>query len=303
MNETQAPPATQKPVGGFWQSESDRTGMGPMFTSQKSEDVIEKLFNAIMPRRDPKGLRSNSTPSLQQEILSQWPTGDQNTRPSRDATLTLGSKADVKIRRKENDSQRRKREELLVWIAPALEYIERDLPTNQAITEFFETKVAGNYNFECPSNYRGQNCDPRNPVVCEETASLLLNACIHTLRHTFKDPVGALYVFDAAKRASYEFFKDACTAESYNEILEIRWHDYRDLYAVLQLATEIAINAVEPNERTEQILSRIYLEAKESSSGLSPSESLPLWTGVDQSRLSELNRFRSRFSTRWASQF
>jgi len=187
-------------------------------------------------------------------------------------------------------------------VAPVLLHID-SLPTNVDVVGYFEDVIIPRF---IPSISENSDLDtpldPLNPQVVPGTVSHLLEKCISSLLNDFSDPLGALHLFETTKHHSIELFTEACSAEVYNLIIRLRWEEYRDLYSVVSLASEIAINAIQPNLETTELLSKIYRDAMDSSKGVSSSAlGMPLWSGQDLRRLDELNRYRTRFQSSWAS--
>ncbi|KAK9457683.1 hypothetical protein V1511DRAFT_494307 [Dipodascopsis uninucleata] len=88
----------------------------------------------------------------------------------------------------------------------------------------------------------------------------LLRHAIRIYIQEFNSPEGAISVFERAKRYGAESYILGCTADTYNDILEIRWDYMMDLYGCKTLLDEMIMNGVEFNVRTTNILNRIKRE-------------------------------------------
>lgn len=176
----------------------------------------------------------------------------------------------------------------------------KSLPTNAAVSEYYLKTIIPRFDIKSLEENDKEEMTGQEPIVCPDTACEILTHCMRTLRQGFRDPVGALHLFNKSKSESIEFFAAACLADCYNEAIRIRWEDYRDLYLVRQLAAEISINAIPPNLKTCEILGEVYREALDMINGMAPHESLPLTSTRYNNWLSELNRYRSRFLSHYA---
>lgn len=175
-----------------------------------------------------------------------------------------------------------------------------NMSTNKSLMEFYESDILSAYSQDSDQS-RSPNLQLRHEIN-DTTVSYILEKCIRTLNEDFKDPTGAIHLFETTKHCSVDLFSVACSAEVYNQIIKIRWYEYRDLYAVVNLAAEIAINAIPPVLETTELLAVIYREAMDSSKGIGSSPyGMPLWTSNEQQQLLELNRYRLRFQNVWAS--
>lgn len=182
---------------------------------------------------------------------------------------------------------------------PVLRHV-KNLPTNKAVSEYYLNTVVPRFTMKPLDQHGKQEMTGPEPIVCPETACEILTHCMKTLRRGFHDPVGALHLFNQSKTESIDFFASTCLADCYNEAIRIRWEDYRDLYLVRQLATEISINAIPPNLETCEILGEVYREVLDMMNGMAPHETLPLATTKYNTWLAELNRYRARFLSHYA---
>lgn len=307
-----------KDEGSFGTPESDLFSSGESGrTKQKEEMIFTEVLNHVLSgpswpqpasKKQPASKQGNSTP-LADSILAlfdkQGADSETKRKPSRSSGID--SLMDGLLRPQAEHTlgaeELKKREAVSAHLSLVFEHIE-SLKTNKDIISYYETTVIPRFDASQKLDFtkNPDPCSPDSVFVGSETAALILEKCIEVLAEEFKDPIGALHVFEQSKHHSIEFFSVACLAEVYNSIIRIRWYDYRDLYAVVNLAAEIAINAIPPTLATTELLSDIYRDAFDSSKGIGvTSHGMPLWTGQEARRLEELNRYRMRFQSAWAA--
>ncbi|KAI9751105.1 MAG: hypothetical protein M4579_006196 [Chaenotheca gracillima] len=90
----------------------------------------------------------------------------------------------------------------------------------------------------------------------------LLLLAARLLRNTHNSPVLALSLFARVKSLSSISYVLGATTALYNEILKIRWYNYRDFGGVDELLQEMERNGVEFDARTEAILKDANLQRR-----------------------------------------
>lgn len=104
----------------------------------------------------------------------------------------------------------------------------------------------------------------------------LLATLIRTAREGYDDPHLALALFEHARNLSPLSYIFGCTTPAYNELLETRWHSFRDLRGVHAALEEMRVNGVFPDLRTRTLvddvrrevgLRTVWLEESEMDSG------------------------------------
>ena len=104
----------------------------------------------------------------------------------------------------------------------------------------------------------------------------LLATLMSTAREGYDDPHLALALFEHARNLSPLSYIFGCTTPAYNELLETRWHSFRDLRGVHAALEEMRANGVSPDLRTRFLvddvrrevgLRTVWLEESEMDSG------------------------------------
>jgi hypothetical protein len=126
----------------------------------------------------------------------------------------------------------------------------------------------------------------------------LLATLMSTAREGYDDPNLALALFEHARNLSPLSYIFGCTTPAYNELLETRWHSFRDLRGVHTALEEMRANGVSPDLRTRALVDdvrnevgarTVWLEESETGSG-------EVWT-----MLREIERLVARRAPRQAS--
>lgn len=277
-------------------------------TEQKEElifkEVLSQVLSSSQKRKTSQHQGASRTP-LSDSILALFEKSETNKnedevsskQPQGNSGTLLDSLLNSDVMEQASLQEKEKREVAEKQLTEINKIID-SLPTNKSLIDFFESDILSIYSENSGKSQRPQL---RNEVN-DTTVPYILEKCIRTLNEEFKDPTGAIHLFETTKHCSVDLFSVACSAEVYNQIIKIRWYEYRDLYAVVNLAAEIAINAIPPALETTELLAAIYREAMDSSKGIGSSPyGMPLWTSNEQQQLLELNRYRLRFQNVWAS--
>lgn len=172
---------------------------------------------------------------------------------------------------------------------PVLEQISR-LQTNKEVIDYYKTVIVPSFT----TTKWAQKPTAAGPVVNQETIAYITKHTIEVLVDEFKDPSGALNVFQYVKSQSIDCFTAACSAGVYNRIIALRWQYYRDIQSVITLVNEMFINAVRGNNETVDLLGLITREAIESSQNIPTADAMPLWTPRDDKLVRTINSYRVR---------
>ncbi|KAH7339639.1 hypothetical protein B0J17DRAFT_656083 [Rhizoctonia solani] len=84
---------------------------------------------------------------------------------------------------------------------------------------------------------------------------------MYEFRETYNNPHLSIAIFDHTRQRSIISFVTGCTVPSYNELMRTYWNSFRDLQMVLNVAEEMRINGVQPNDLTKHLHLKIYEEA------------------------------------------
>ncbi|KAK9241011.1 hypothetical protein V1525DRAFT_393444 [Lipomyces kononenkoae] len=98
----------------------------------------------------------------------------------------------------------------------------------------------------------------------------LLTRAMRIMVSNFRDAYGALSVFDRARKYGIQSYIMGCTIDVYNEVLQLKWDYFMDLFGCKSLLEEMIVNGVEANSRTASILKsiRTHIAAKEAEDGV-----------------------------------
>ncbi|KAG9126688.1 hypothetical protein FRC07_002381 [Ceratobasidium sp. 392] len=80
-------------------------------------------------------------------------------------------------------------------------------------------------------------------------------------REQYNNPHLAIAIFDYTRRLSIISYVTGCTAPSYNELMRTHWLSFRNLQAVANVAEEMRVNGVLPDQATASLLNQIHDEA------------------------------------------
>ena len=101
------------------------------------------------------------------------------------------------------------------------------------------------------------------PILQPETYPHLVALLMRSFRDKYRDPHLALSIFNHARHLSIPSYVFGCTTPAYNELIETRWKCFRDLKGVHDALEEMAVNGVDPNNRTRQIVEALRREVGE----------------------------------------
>jgi hypothetical protein len=88
----------------------------------------------------------------------------------------------------------------------------------------------------------------------------LLATLMSTAREGYEDPHLALALFEHARNLSPLSYIFGCTTPAYNELLETRWHSFRDLRGVHAALEEMRANGISPDIRTRTLVDEVRRE-------------------------------------------
>ncbi|KAG8746320.1 hypothetical protein FRC10_005309 [Ceratobasidium sp. 414] len=82
-------------------------------------------------------------------------------------------------------------------------------------------------------------------------------------REQYNNPHLAIVIFDYTRRLSVISYVTGCTAPSYNELMRTHWCSFRNLQAVVNVAEEMRVNGVLPDQATAPLLNQIHDEVEQ----------------------------------------
>ena len=101
---------------------------------------------------------------------------------------------------------------------------------------------------------------PTLPELQPPTYPYLIAHLMRSFRDKYRDPHLALSIFDYARHLSIPSYVFGCTTPAYNELIETRWSNFRDLKGVHDALEEMHVNGVEPDGRTKKLVERLRRE-------------------------------------------
>ncbi|CAO3631405.1 unnamed protein product [Cunninghamella blakesleeana] len=90
--------------------------------------------------------------------------------------------------------------------------------------------------------------------------SKVLQTSIKHAYAEFKDPYLAIALFEQCKVLGTESYIQGCTAKVYHEVLNIRWEAWKDIYGMLDLMEEMAINGIAFSRASAMLVKKISNE-------------------------------------------
>jgi len=126
----------------------------------------------------------------------------------------------------------------------------------------------------------------------------LLATLMTTAREDYGDPHLAVALFEHARNLSPLSYIFGCTTPTYNELLETRWHSFRDLRGVHAALEEMRANGVFPDIRTRALVDDVRREVGARTVWLEESET---GSGEVWSILREVERLVARRAPQQAS--
>lgn len=99
-----------------------------------------------------------------------------------------------------------------------------------------------------------------------------------------KDPYLTLSIFEQIKAKSIQSYISGCTTGTYNAILLLRWETWRDVYGMLDLLEEMALNGIRVNNETRNIV-RMVVTAVEQEEGIESDNRQGLFWNADEKRV------------------
>ena len=166
--------------------------------------------------------------------------------------------------------------------------------TDHAMIQFLET------NFFIPLKLRNDNgnkngtCDdattPGGKITFTSIAEnypRILQKAMNLLRVHFRNPLAAHTLFQRAKALSAESYVLGCTTAVYNEWMLVRWEEFRDLAAVVELVEEMGMNGVRADEKTVRIVEEVVRDVEEWGAH-GPEAIRPVW--VEREKVGRLEK-------------
>ncbi|KAG8752133.1 hypothetical protein FRC12_012114 [Ceratobasidium sp. 428] len=90
----------------------------------------------------------------------------------------------------------------------------------------------------------------------------IIASLMKEFREQYNNPHLAMAIFDYARRLSIISYVTGCTSPSYNELMRTHWCSFRNLQAVVDVAEEMQVNGVLPDQITAALLNQIHDEVE-----------------------------------------
>ncbi|ORZ22285.1 hypothetical protein BCR42DRAFT_487863 [Absidia repens] len=112
--------------------------------------------------------------------------------------------------------------------------------------------------------------------------SRLVKNAIHHAYNDFYDPYLAMALFEQCKTISVQSYIEGCTVDVYNQVLQIRWDAWKDIYGMLDLMEEMTLNGIAFDKVSAGIVQTITDEMEQQEwSGGENTEHVRLWSPDD----------------------
>ncbi|CAE6430341.1 unnamed protein product [Rhizoctonia solani] len=112
------------------------------------------------------------------------------------------------------------------------------------------------------SNDLPESPEPSRPkTIHPEIYGRVIAHLMHEFRETYNNPHLSIAIFDYTRHRSIISYVTGCTVLSYTELMRTHWNSFRDLQTVLNIAEEMRVNGVQPNDRTKHLYLKIHEEA------------------------------------------
>lgn len=265
-------PPLEKPT-----NEVETDDIATQSTEHRDKLIFDSILDSVLMRAENRSSKRkpHSVTSTVQALFDK-PQEDPLDR-------AYGSILDKRTRDLETVAHDTASDAILKAVQPILDHIS-SLNTNKEVIEYHQSVILRSFAKRSPVL--------GNVAVDKTNAAYITNHIVSILIDDFKDPVGALHIFNSIKAESNDYFVAACSAGVYNRIIALRWQYYRDIQSVVSLMNEMFINAVQGNNETVDLLGVITRQAIESSQNIPLAESLPLWSSRDDKLVKTLNSYR-----------
>ncbi|KAI8341865.1 hypothetical protein BC941DRAFT_499397 [Chlamydoabsidia padenii] len=106
----------------------------------------------------------------------------------------------------------------------------------------------------------------------------LVKNAIHHAFINFTDPYLAVALFEQCKTMSIQSYIEGCTVEVYNQVLQLRWNAWEDIYGMLDLMEEMTLNGIAFDAASAGIVQTITDEMERQQLG---SDKIQRWSPDD----------------------
>ncbi|CUA66809.1 hypothetical protein RSOLAG22IIIB_00257 [Rhizoctonia solani] len=132
--------------------------------------------------------------------------------------------------------------------------------SDQELLKWAKTEVFSEY-LPTPSDLPESPGSTRSKTIHPAIYGRVIAHLMNEFRETYNNPHLSIAIFDYTRQISIISFVTGCTAPSYTELMRTYWNSFRDLRMVLNIAEEMRVNGVRPDDRARQLYLKIYEEA------------------------------------------
>lgn len=283
-----------------------------MTPTEKERMIFSKIFDSILGENGPKSeVKQKKTPTIASSLQALFQEAQRDSSSSQQRhnvkmEMTTGGKG--KISNKNSfifGTQSKMKDSLLnseteTLIEPIIQHI-KSFKYDYEVYNYYVDKILNRYSkkgiSKKTSNELAKSSNEElinEPPLVPAALPAYLLTCMKTLLNDFGDPSQAITLFELSKRNSVEFYAQSCTCDAYNFVLLLRWKNYRDLYAVESLVSEMQVNAVIGNTDTIEILGGITRDAIDAKHGMLEQNNIALWNKEDEKRIQKLGQYKLR---------
>lgn len=283
-----------------------------MTSTEKERMIFSKIFDSILGENGPKAsVTQKKPPAIASSLQALFQEAQQDSSSSQPrhnvkVEMTTAGKGKSSSKNPFTFSAQKKTDDSLLsleteaLIGPIIQHIQ-SLKYDHEIYNYYVDKVLSRYSKKGASKKTSSKTAKSSadelinePPLLPGALSAYLLSCMKTLLNDFDEPSQAMTLFELSKRQSIEFYAQSCTADVYNFVLRLRWKNYRDLYAVESLVSEMQVNAVLGNSDTIEILGEITRDAIDAKHGMLEQNNIALWNKEDEKRIQNLSRYKLR---------
>lgn len=200
-------------------------------------------------------------------------------------------------------SQIQRKHELKESIAPTFQYME-EINSDYELIKFTEDMIKNFSSRLAKDEYKSESLTeelmeqiktksektPSTPIINQYTIPLFLSKTIKLLCTQFRCPMEAFSLFQNVKNLDIKTYTFSCTTEVYNEVLERSWQNFKDVYLIDSLVSEMRANGIVGDMDTISILGLVLNDMEKL---LKPDlNSSSFWNKEDQSLVKSVKEFR-----------
>lgn len=134
--------------------------------------------------------------------------------------------------------------------------------TDQQLLSWALTDVFGEFQ-QYEEEWNNAKADGAEVSIQPPAYPHLVPLLMQTFRDKYRDPHLALSMFDYARQLSILSYVFGCSTSAYNELIATRWTCFRDLKGVHDALEEMAVNGVDMDNKTQELIEKVRVEVGE----------------------------------------